>query len=462
MAPALLALAVWGGCGDPVDLPTATTVSISPDTATLEDVGLTVQLNATVRDQNGRIMRDMEVDWSSSDQSVATVSGIGLVTGRAIGTATVKASAGTVSEEATITVRAGARVALHAIYRAMGGDSWRNNSNWMTDAPLDVWHGVYTDRAGNITSLQLIRNGLTGSVPPEVGELRTVEFLSFSDNGVTGSIPPELGDLGNLKTLSIDSNELTGSIPPELGNLNNLEGLYLSGNDLTGSIPPELGGLGNLWDLDLSRNGLTGSIPPEFENLDGMFDLDLSQNGLTGAIPPEIGRLGSRNPFGPWYLDLSDNQLTGAIPGSLGSHQSLRFLDLSENDLTGSIPFSLASQSSLRELYLSGNELTGSIPPRFGSLPSLGILDLSANELTGPVPGALGNLPTLTDLSISGNPLDGPLPRDLIGLPLGLFHWQETDLCAPTDAEFQEWLDGIRDHSGNGDCESGPRTPPPD
>jgi len=67
----------------------------------------------------------------------------------------------------------------------------------------------------------------------------------------------------------------------------------------------------------------------------------------------------------------------------------------------------------------------------------------------------------LTDLSISGNPLGGPLPRDLIGLSLGLFHWQETDLCAPTDAEFQEWLDGIRDHSGNGDCESEPPTPPP-
>ena len=42
---------------------------------------------------------------------------------------------------------------------------------------------------------------------------------------------------------------------------------------------------------------------------------------------------------------------------------------------------------------------------------------------------------------------------------LGLFHWRGTDLCAPTDADFREWLDGIRDHSGNGDCKSGgPRT----
>jgi len=58
-------------------------------------------------------------------------------------------------------------------------------------------------------------------------------------------------------------NDLTGSIPPELGNLDSLEDLSLSSNDLTGSIPDELGNLDSLTYLTLSSNNLTGSIPPE-------------------------------------------------------------------------------------------------------------------------------------------------------------------------------------------------------
>jgi len=48
--------------------------------------------------------------------------------------------------------------------------------------------------------------------------------------------------------------ELTGSIPPEIGNLTNLTELFLLGNHLTGSIPPEIGNLTNLTDLYLYTN----------------------------------------------------------------------------------------------------------------------------------------------------------------------------------------------------------------
>ena len=39
-------------------------------------------------------------------------------------------------------------------------------------------------------------------------------------------------------TLNLRSNQLTGSIPPEIGNLTNLTYLDLGRNELTGSIPP--------------------------------------------------------------------------------------------------------------------------------------------------------------------------------------------------------------------------------
>ena len=50
------------------------------------------------------------------------------------------------------------------------------------------------------------------------------------------------------------SNNLTGSIPPELGNLTNLRSLGLPNNNLTGPLPAEFVNLVNLVALDLSNN----------------------------------------------------------------------------------------------------------------------------------------------------------------------------------------------------------------
>ena len=173
----------------------------------------------------------------------------------------------------------GDREALVALYNATDGDNWANNENWLSDEPLDAWHGV-TVSDGRVTGLDLEQNQLTGP------------------------IPAELGRLSSLKDLQLYSNELTGPIPTELGNLSNLTALDLGGNQLTGSIPPELGNLSSLTWLDLFSNQLTGPIPSELGNLSSLTLLDLSYNQLTGSIPSELGKLASLV-----YLALNDNQL---------------------------------------------------------------------------------------------------------------------------------------------------------
>ena len=86
----------------------------------------------------------------------------------------------------------------------------------------------------------------TTTPPTEVtlwGEVYSVEdtyTLDLSDNQLTGSIPPEIGNLTNLTYLSLSSNQLTGEIPPEIGNLTNLTSLQLSYNQLTGEIPESI------------------------------------------------------------------------------------------------------------------------------------------------------------------------------------------------------------------------------
>jgi hypothetical protein len=258
--------------------------------------------------------------------------------------------------------------------------------------------------------LALDLNQLSGSIPPELGNLSNLEILGLYINQLSGSIPPELGNLSNLEYLYLDSNQLTGSIPPELGNLSNLEYLYLDSNQLTGSIPPELGNLSILRDLVLIHNELSGSIPPELGDLSILRYLVLSDNQLSGSIPPELGDLSNVE-----YVYLYDNQLSGSIPPELGNLSILRYLVLSDNQLSGSIPPELGDLSNVEYLYLDSSQLTGSIPPELGNLSNLEILDLSSNHLDGSIPPELANLSS--GLRLGSNRLSGSIPPELVNMP---------------------------------------------
>ncbi len=242
----------------------------------------------------------------------------------------------------------------------------------------------------------LMRNALSGSIPPELGKLSKLEVLWIFDNALTGPIPTELGDLSSLKDMSIGTNGLTGSIPPELGKLSALEDLLIPRAKLTGPIPPELGNLSSLETLWLFRNELSGTIPAALGNLPALENLTLSDNQLTGFIPPELGQL-----------------------------------------------------SSLEYLGARNNKLTGSIPPEFGRLTSLIRLSFRGNKLSGPLPPELGNLISLENLDIHNNrDLVGLMPRSMLNLPLGFLDISSTYVCPHLDDEFQEWLGTIGDARG--------------
>jgi len=78
-------------------------VSMSPASANVI-VGQTVQLTATPKDANGNPLSGRTVTWATSTAAVASVSGNGLVTGGAAGTATITASSEGKNGTAAITV----------------------------------------------------------------------------------------------------------------------------------------------------------------------------------------------------------------------------------------------------------------------------------------------------------------------------------------------------------------------
>ena len=135
-----------------------------------------------------------------------------------------------------------------------------DNADLPTYHPLLTWGQADTvDAYGtvNIASWHAVSVLAERGLPPRV------DSLGLRD--ISGTIPPELGQLTKLSHLNLSSNQLTGPIPPELGQLTNLRVIYLFDNQLT-SIPPELGQLTKLSWLYLDGNQLT-RIPPEFSQL---------------------------------------------------------------------------------------------------------------------------------------------------------------------------------------------------
>ena len=250
------------------------------------------------------------------------------------------------------------REALIRLYHATGGPNWTNNTNWLSEAPLDDWHGVTADGHAQVIELRLRDSRLLGTIPPALGYLGKLRWLDLSDNQLHGTIPPALGNAADLKGLHLGGNQLRGAIPPELGNLFRLQALGLGGNRLSGGIPPVLGRLTDLEHLDLQNNQLTGAIPPQLGNLAKLWMLSLDRNQLSGPIPPALGRLGSLR-----WLYLADNRLTGAIPSEFGDLSNLRALRLYNNQLSGEIPSELGGLANLEYLFLgSNNQYTGCIP----------------------------------------------------------------------------------------------------
>ena len=357
----------------------------------------------------------------------------------------------------------------------------------------------------NLTHLDLEQNQLTGSIPMELGRLTKLTGLWLNGNQLTGEIPTELGNLTNLASLALYLNQLTGEIPTELGNLTNLAGLILWGNRLTGIIPKELGQLTNLFQLELSQNHLTGSIPPELGQLTNLRFLRLPWNLLTGEIPPELGQL-----INLTELVLGYNQLTGEIPPELGQLTNLRILLLGFSSLSGPLPQELTGLT-LEEFHIEDTELCvpravefeewlNGIPksdpythcrgfdPQSDVLSALyegtdgpnwtnktnwlsvaplgewyGVttdadgrvtaLNLEDNNLSGALPPALGDLANLKTLNLAFNAsLSGPLPQTITSLILESLRLDGTAVCAPPQAEFQAWLNGISGSTGVARC----------
>ena len=452
----------WGSAAVTV-MWTAVSVEVSPPAETI-GLGGTLQLTAEGFDENGVKVEGVEFSWESSDASVATVDASGLVAGIGEGVATITASAGRLRGTAEVTVADLERVALTALYEATDGPNWINAENWLTDAPLGDWYGVDTDASGRVTRLdlsgrwddearRLVRHGLRGPIPPELGDLTSLRRLDLGTNDLKGPVPRELGRLANLTWLRLLENGLSGPIPSELGNLTNLTVLDLGYNRLSGPIPPALGSLLDLRHLSLAGNLLTGSVPPELGSFTGLQRLDLTGNELRGPIPESFLALDALERFHFAYNTDLCAPGTAEFVAWQGRIEHAWGPYCNESDMDVLVRLYQASGGPdwrYSRGWLEGPALDEWYGVTAGALGRVVTLDLTGNGLEGRLPADLGSLAEMTVLRVDDNALAGKLPLSLTRLSLVELDYANTGLCAPADVTFQTWLGGIASHVGTG------------
>ena len=103
-------------------------VEVSPAVATVV-AGQTTQLEAVAKDEDGNALSGQAMSWTSSDTLTATISAAGIVTGIAVGTAYITASAGGEIDTATVTVT-GERVGYYVAPDGSSGNGGTSGAPW--------------------------------------------------------------------------------------------------------------------------------------------------------------------------------------------------------------------------------------------------------------------------------------------------------------------------------------------
>ncbi|XP_047321606.1 leucine-rich repeat receptor protein kinase HPCA1-like isoform X2 [Impatiens glandulifera] len=281
------------------------------------------------------------------------------------------------------------------------------------------WEGIGCTNS-RITSITLASMGISGRLTGDIASLTELRTLDLSNNkGLSGNIPPSIGNLKKLSILLMEGCSFSGEIPDTFGSLEQLVTLSLTSNDLTGPIPPSLGNLKMLHWLDVAENRLTGTIPvstatsPGLDQLVNTKHFHFGGNQLSGTIPPTL----FNSNMTLIHLLFENNQLTGSIPSTIGLLRNLEVLRLDRNRLSGTVPPNISNLLSVHEFYLSSNQLTGPIP-NIEKLTSMISLDLSNNSFdTTSFPSWYSSLSSLMTLAMENTQLIGEVPAALFSIP---------------------------------------------
>lgn len=222
-APAVLALITACSGDGGTEPPAAATIIVWPPSVELSSLGESYQLTATVRDQDGQEIAGAPVNWSSNDNSVATVNTSGLVTAVQNGSASVTAMSGSASATASITVAQ--RLAQIQVSPAVSrlsalGDTLRlvaeavdAKGSGVTD--VDITWSSGDDAVASVDSTGLVTATADGTatITAHGGGMRGAAEVTVAQLAVALDVVPAslallaLGDTLRLVALGLDAND---------------------------------------------------------------------------------------------------------------------------------------------------------------------------------------------------------------------------------------------------------------
>ena len=386
--------------------PVPTRIAMTPSSHTLEAIGATVQLMATVRDQRNNVMSGQTVTWSSGDEAVATVSAQGLVTAVNNGMADITAQSGTATGRATITVSEpvpttvtieppsatlesiGATVQLSAVVLDQ-------RENAIPDEMVTWSSGDETvatvDEAGLVTA---VGNGMA-DITAQSGEAMESATITVSQVAVSITITPEMttltefGETVQLEVVAEDANEVA-IVEPSIA---------WSSSDETVATVDEAGlvtAVGN------------GTVDITAQSGSAMQSVTVT---VEGPSPDRETLIAIYN---------ATDGMNWTMQGNWSSEDRVNMWDGVTTDDRGRVT----------ELNLDGFGLSGMIPMELGQLTNLAALHLQNN-----------------------GDLEGPLPDSFLNLALMSLNLVGTQVCVPQNDEFEMWLSGIMDARGVTLCE---------
>jgi len=283
------------------------------------------------------------------------------------------------------------------IFRSYTGEDFDSFENKTTSSYLSkdhecLWMGsTCLSEEGEIRNLSIPFNNLTGTLPPELSQLRILREIDFRVNNLRGTMP-SFESLVSLESINLQNNYFTGRIPEQLFTLTKLKSVNLGANNFSGTLSENCGKLLSLKSLILYQNNLTGTLPKSMMALNGLSQLLLSKSSLHGTIPSWLGELKALREL---RLDL--NRFSGTIPTSVTKLIHLETLHLSLNALSGTLPSEIGKLENLYDLRLSNNNFFGPLNDQLGYLKELLTLDLKLNNFGGSIPSSLGQLENLSE-----------------------------------------------------------------
>ncbi|XP_078173301.1 receptor-like protein EIX2, partial [Carex rostrata] len=336
----------------------------------------------------------------------------------------------------------------------------------------DYYDWIYHSLVGKISPsliflsdlkyLDLSFNNFNGSKFPEfIGAFRNLKYLNLSYTLLSGTIPPQLGNLSRLMYLDL-SNYMLNTDTLWLSNMRNLKHIEMSGVDFKDSNDwmETLNKLSSLEVLVLAKNNLTHipqSIP--FVNFTSLRVLHLSDQYFNTTMPNWVGNLTSLN-----KLTLDYNSLVGMVP-PLHSLTKLIDLSLYENNIEGDVRELLLGQLSnytlgnLEYLDLSYTNLFGTLTGWITDMASVTTLKLNNNNLSGTIPIDIGNSTNLVYLDLSSNSFTGLLSETHLTslLKLKYLYLDENNITILVDSD---WTPSFQLNSISlSSCKLGPKFP---